>query len=183
MDLHHVIKQKSYERIVFVLRRHPITFIPQFLLFIVLLAVPVAVYGLITNLNPFIFENESLFVVGVLLGSAYYLFAYLLFYARFLDYYLDTWIVTNDRIVDIEQHGLFHRVTTELDLFRIQDVTTNIQGVFGTIFNFGNVQVTTASFNLHIIFKNVANPNEVREKLIHLADEDRKYHYAQGQQM
>jgi len=176
MSVSKIIKQKSYENIVFVLRRHPFTFIPVIFLFIVLMLVPVAIYFMLTSLYPEIFLNTELRVTFFLFGSLYFLSTYLFFYGRFIDFYLDIWIVTNDRIVDIEQHSLFHREITELDLYRIQDATATIQGFFATIFQYGDVFVKTASSNTNIIFRNIPHANHVREQLIRLADEDRKYH-------
>jgi len=179
MHLSQVIKQKPYEKIVYHLRRHPITFLPIALLFLVLMAVPVVVYFLINNIYPVLLAGPIMYPLTVLGGSVYFLSIYLFFYGHFIDYYLDLWIVTNDRIVDMEQLGLFRRTTTEVDLFRIQDVTANIRGVLPTLFNYGDVVIKTASSNLNIVFRNVHNPNGVREKLIQLADDDRKHHYAQ----
>ena len=48
--------------------------------------------------------------------------------------------------------------------------------VFPSIFKYGDVQIKTASQNIKIIFKNVPKPNEIREALIQLSDEDRKHH-------
>lgn len=179
MHLSQVIKQKQYEQIIHHLRRHPLTFLPTLGLFLILASVPVILYLLITSLFPNILDGDILYPIAVLSGGVYYLSIYLFFYGQFIDYYLDLWIVTNDRIIDMEQHGLFRRTTTELDLFRIQDVSANIAGVFGTLFNYGDVTVKTASSNLNIVFRNVPNPNTIREDLIRLADEDRKYHYNQ----
>ena len=39
------------------------------------------------------------------------------------------WIITNDRILDIEQHGLFARTVSELRLHRVQDVTAEIKAL------------------------------------------------------
>ena len=179
MQISNIIKQKSYEKVIFVLHRHPLTFLPTLALFFVLLIIPVAVYYLIINSFPDILTTNY-YALLILLASIYYLSTTLFFYVHFIDYYLDMWIVTNDRIVDIEQHGLFNRVITELDLFRIQDVTTNVQGFFATIFRYGDVIVKTASNNTNIIFYKVANPNHIREQLIHLAEQDRKYHSGQS---
>ena len=46
-NMHHlsdIIKQKSYENIIYVLRRHPITFIPQILFFLILAIIPIILY-------------------------------------------------------------------------------------------------------------------------------------------
>lgn len=179
MHIAHLIKQKSYEKIEYLLHRHPITFVPIAFVFILLMLVPAGVYFLINSLFPNLLYSTIIYPLGILLGSIYYLSIYLFFYAQFVDFYLDMWIVTNDRIIDVEQHGLFSRTISEADLFRIQDVTVDIQGFFNTIFNFGNVTVKTASSNVHIIFYNVPNPNEIRQALIQLADEDRQHHHEQ----
>jgi len=44
MQISHLIKQKSYERVEFLLRRHYITFVPTIILFIVLGLIPGVVY-------------------------------------------------------------------------------------------------------------------------------------------
>ncbi|EKE06700.1 MAG: hypothetical protein ACD_18C00302G0006 [uncultured bacterium] len=176
MSVSKVIKQKNYEKVIFILHRHPFTFIPTLLLFIVLMLIPVALYFMLNSLFPQLFIDITSNTLLILFASVYYLSTYLFFYGRFIDFYLDMWIVTNDRIVDIEQHSLFHREITELDLYRIQDATASVKGFFATIFQFGNVDIKTASSNTKIIFQNIHNPNHVREQLIKLADEDRKYH-------
>lgn len=179
MHLSALIKQKEYETIHYVLRRHWVTFVPQILVFIVLLLVPVALYFLFKGVTPGILTNDMAYPILVLFGSSYYLSIYLFFFAEFLTYYLDEWIITNDRIVDIEQLGLFSRSVSELDLFRIQDVTTDVHGAFATLFDYGNVSIKTASANLNIVAKNVPNPNKIRERLVQLAHTDRKYHLMQ----
>jgi len=177
MQISHLIKQKSYEKIEYLLRRHPITFLPILFLFIVLILVPVALYFLIASIYPQMLNGPTSFPLLILFASIYYLSIYLFFYAQFIDFYLDLWIVTNDRIVDIEQFGLFSRTTSELDLYRIQDVSVNISGFFPTIFKYGNVTVKTASSNSDIVFRNVPNPNQVRQGLIQLSEEDLKFHH------
>lgn len=179
MAVSDLIKQKSYEKIEYVLRRHPLVFLPIIFLFLVLAVVPGLVYFLLSSLYPALFLKDVFFTLGILLASIYYLSIYLFFYAQFIDYYLDIWVVTNDRIIDTEQKGLFSRSTTEMDLFRIQDVTANTEGVFRTLFHFGDVIIKTASTNTNIIFKDVLHPNEIREQLVRLSHEDRIFHQNQ----
>lgn len=179
MLVSHLIKQKPYETIKYFLRQHPLMFMPTLALFIILIGVPFAIYFLINALYPSLWTNPSIYPLGVLSASIYYLSIYLFFYSQFIEFYLDIWIVTNDRIIDIEQEGLFARTISELDLYRIQDVTTEVNGLFPTIFNYGNVIVKTASATTHIIFRHVSHPNEIRQALIQLAESDRKFHQAQ----
>ncbi len=176
MLVSHLIKQKAYETIKYFLRQHPIVFIPTLALFIILLCVPFVIYFLINTLFPELLSNVSVYTFGVLGASIFYLSIFLFFYSQFLEFYLDIWIVTNDRIIDIEQAGLFARTISELDLYRIQDVTTEVNGFFPTMLHYGNVTIKTASSNSHIMFRNVRNPNEIRQAMIQLAEEDRKHH-------
>ena len=177
MRVDHLIKKKSYEKIIHVMHRHPITFIPKLLLFIVLAIVPLAVYGMINTLFPTLFAQQTVYAFAVLAGSGYYLSILLFFYEQFIVFYLDMWVITNDRIIDVEQLGLFSRTISELDLFRIQDVTTDVHGIFATLFKYGTVTIKTASSNINIVFYDIAHPNKIREELIQLSHEDRKYHY------
>lgn len=179
MLLGHIIRQKSYEKIEYYLHRSGVTFLPTFVLFLILMALPVGLYFLLQNLFPAWFIDPKILPLLILGGSTYYLGIYLFGYAQFIDFYLDSWVVTNDRIVDIDQLGLFAKTVSEMDLYRIQDVTVDIKGFFHTVFNFGNVLIKTASGNAHIIFYNVPNPQEVGRTLIELAEHDRKYHHGE----
>ncbi|MBI4992885.1 MAG: PH domain-containing protein [Candidatus Magasanikbacteria bacterium] len=178
MQIEHLIKQKPYEKIEYFLRRHPLTFVPIFFVFTILMLVPFVIYFLINNLFPQLLTGQLSYPVLTLFASIFYLSIYLFFYGQFIDFYLDLWIVTNDRIVDIEQHGLFSRSISELDLYNIQDVTVEVTGFFATMFKYGNLFVKTSSDNSQIIFHDISNPNEVRQALIELAEQDRKFHHA-----
>ena len=81
------------------------------------------------------------------------------------DYYLDIWIITDHKLVDIEQRGLFRRQISILHLDKIQDVTSNVHGIFATFINYGNLHVQTAGQQREFIIHNVANPNEVRQRI------------------
>lgn len=85
-------------------------------------------------INPLINFSLSLYV---LLPLAYLLLMW-------MDYYLDMWIITNERIIDIEQHGLFNREISEIPLHRVQDVTIQVRGIIETLLGFGTIRIQTA---------------------------------------
>lgn len=176
MHLSHFTRQKSYEHIEHVLRRHWVTFLPVLFSFLIMILVPIAVYFGIQFLFPTLLQGPIITPILTLLASAFLLYSLLFFYIQFIDYYLDLWIVTNDRIIDTEQKGLFARTVTELELFQIQDVTTHVKGIFGTIFKYGDLVIATASNTSTIIFHDIPNPDYVRGELVRLAEVDRSYH-------
>lgn len=176
MRLYNLIKKKHYERVEHVLRRHPLTFLPIFLFFLVLLVVPPVVYILINSVFPGAFQSDITFVLLVLLASSYYLGMLLLFYAQFLMFYLDMWVITNDRMVNVDQLGLFARSISEVELFRLQDVHAEVRGFFRTILKYGKVSAKTASGTDAFVLHDVKRPNRIREDLVRLAQEDRQHH-------
>jgi uncharacterized membrane protein YdbT with pleckstrin-like domain len=108
------------------------------------------------------------------------------FALNFHNYYLSLQIVTNQRIVDIDQKGLFNREVNELPLANIQDVSHKLNGFLGTIFNFGNVIIQTAGeggaggsksqiedSSNGFVFNNVPRPSKVSRTILDL------YHMAQ----
>jgi ABC-type multidrug transport system fused ATPase/permease subunit len=176
--------QKSYEKVVYILRRHWITFLGAMCFYAILLAIPAGFYVFIGYAFPDILANllngRTLFPIVVLVVSLYYLSIWLFLFTAFIDYYLDLWTITTDRIVNIEQAGLFSRTISEADLYKIQDVTSEVKGLLPTIFNYGTVYIQTATEKERFVFEQVPNPNEIREKIIQLAEEDRKYHISQS---
>jgi membrane protein YdbS with pleckstrin-like domain len=176
MQIEKLIKKKPNEKLLYVLRRHPLTFVPQTLLFLLLLAVPLIVFFISHDMHTQFVEHEVVFPIIILAGASYYCIILLFYYSQFIDFYLDIWVVTTERIVDVEQLGLFARTISELDLFRVEDATTEVKGLFPTILNYGTVYIKTASMNSQIIFHDVREPNKVRETIVQRSDEERHHH-------
>lgn len=183
MSYPNIIHQKNYEKIIHHLRRDVVTFIPAILLLFVLLGLGFGMYIFLINVFPQIVA----FILGkallLLFGSIYLLSVWLFFYTSFIDYYLDIWLVTTDRIIDIRQEGLFGRTVAELDLYRVQDVTSECKGIFSTMFNYGSVFIQTAGEKQRFTFLNIPDPHHIREEIIRLADEDRKFHLGQEEKL
>lgn len=174
IDLAHLPNPIPDERLVFLLRRHFITMLPLAIVTSVLLASPFGVAWYIQMFQPDLPQNQGVFVPFVLVGSIFFLFAWLFLFQYFMDYYLDTWIVTSRRIINIEQSGLFHRTMSELRLFRVQDVTASIHGFWATIFNYGEVEIQTAAEKLRFTFEQVRHPNDVSKTILELSEADRR---------
>ena len=77
----------------------------------------------------------------------------------------------------MNQKGLFSRIVTELDLFLIQEVTSEQHGFFGHIFDFGNVHIQSAGALPRTVLKDVHGPHNIRNTLIGLAKEERKINH------
>lgn len=112
----------------------------------------------------------------VILTSIYYLYIWLFFFHSFVDYYLDIWVVTNRRVINIEQKGLFSRVVSEQKLYRVQDITSEVHGIMSTMFHYGDIHVQTAGEEPRFVFKQVPHPYDVRKVILNLVEKYKREH-------
>jgi uncharacterized membrane protein YdbT with pleckstrin-like domain len=164
------------EKLVYFLRRHPITLWSIVLSLLVLVSFPPLGYWYVSQYQPGLLENSTTLTFIILIGSVFFLFAWLFLFQNFIDYYLDMWIVTNRRILNIEQIGMFSRRVSELRLYRIQDVTATVSGIIHTMFDYGEVEIQTAGEKEHFLFEDITHPNAIAKTILELAEIDRREH-------
>lgn len=157
------------EKIVYVARKHWFLFFGETIFLLCIAVLPLAL--LLVPVSAFNKAFIALHVVnyGVPLftffWSLWLLFLWLMFALLWTNYYLDVWILTNHRIVDIEQLGLFNRHVSSFRYDQIQDATVKVSGLLATIIGFGTVEIHTAS-NDSFKFKGVASPTELKERIM-----------------
>jgi hypothetical protein len=88
-----------------------------------------------------------------------------MFWQFWTTYYMDIWVVTTKRIIDIDYLRLFDRNIAILRLDRVQDITTRIQGIFGTLLRYGSVYVQTAGSDKEFVIDQIANPEALRDTI------------------
>lgn len=180
IDLQHLPGGQADEKIVILLRRHWMNLLGLAFSFVFVLILPVAAYLVIQVASPAFFEDPIRTTLLVLGGSIFFLYAWLFLYQNYIDYYLDIWIATNNRILNIEQHGLFARTVSELRLHRVQDVTAEVHGFLHTMLDYGNVHIQTAGEKERFQFEDVPHPNHVAKIILDLAEQERKKHLEQA---
>lgn len=167
--------QKPYEKIELFLRRHWLVLFFIYFGFGILILLGLAGFYLIGAGAEFL-PPENITKLAAFLLSLYLLFVWYFLFRALTDFYLDTWIVTDHRILEIHQHDLFKRDISELRLSKIQDVSVKIEGFFATFFNYGSVVIQTAGVIPEFIFEQIPNPNQVKDKILQLYDQFIKDH-------
>lgn len=162
------------EEIIFFLRRHSFVLTKSLVVFFLIALLPLAVYYIAHEDLAGWLDDKTFVLLFRLLIISFYLFWWLLLYYVWLDYFLDVWIVTNHRILNIEQKGLFNRVVAENKLFRIQDVTSEQKGLFPTFFNYGEVYIQTAGSEQRVVFEQIPQPYHVARHVIKLVERRKK---------
>ena len=176
MNIKNLFQLKSYEHVEMLIRKHPIFLIWDVVLFAILAALPVGVIMVIQTVSSTILTGPISMPIVAVLGSIYYLAIWLFFFSTVIDYYLDIWVVTNDRLIAVQQQGLFARTISEMDLWLVQDVTSEVKGIGATIFGYGTLALETAGKEERFHFGSAADPSHVRQRILTLAETDRKYH-------
>lgn len=171
--LHRVFPgQFPNEKVVFLIRRHWSLIAKHIIRLILGHLVIIGVYAFLFYVLKWDLPNEGpLFVLGVIIISTYLLGVWIFYIYEFVDYHLDLWILTDRRIISIEQAGLFKRTVSELDLAKVQDVTSECNGKIQTFLNYGNVHIQTAAETQRFVFEQVPRPQEVARLIIRTAQQ------------
>jgi hypothetical protein len=156
------------EHIVIVLRKHWFMFALQ--VFVLVLGV-IAPLGLAAFIPPEAVES----LAQLNINSTFMVFLYTLWvlalwnigFIAWTNYFLDTWVVSNRRIVDVDQQALFRRKVTTLMLEKVQDITIDTQGIFATLLGFGTMVLHTAGAeNPDIVIRYAAHPQYAKDRIL-----------------
>lgn len=168
------------ERVQMVIRKHWFTISRAIVFYLILLVLPLLLRLPLERHAPELWlaltGTEIWGMLGRLAISLYYLMVWVFFSMTWINYYLDVWVVTNERMLALEQQGLFNRTVVEMRLSRVQDVTAHVKGIFHTVLDFGDVRVQAAGEGPDFIFAQVPLPYQLVEKIIHMADDWRHEH-------
>jgi hypothetical protein len=144
--------QRDGEELLFVFRRHIIAMRKGFYLFLIpfaISAIPPLVWQ--TNLVLFLLP-----VAGFALGLVLFLYHYLM-------WYFTIYIVTDQRIRQITQRGFFGKDVVELRLSKIQNISYNVPGFSGEMFDFGTIVIQT--FVGDLVIHKVGHPDKIYNDL------------------
>ena len=131
------------EKVLMVVRRHWFVLTGTIFLFVILLMVP----PLTVTFLPALTRGFDMTLVNPLVnfGLSLYSMALLLFlFLVWMKYYLDMWIITSERIVDIQQKSLFNRTISEIPIGHVEDISIEVKGVIETFLKFGTLKIQTA---------------------------------------
>lgn len=170
MIAYYLPHKKPNEKIVLLLRRHWFIIFTRLVFWTLLAFLPPVPYILFRDFDAVIINNIFMSSFITVFLGIYYLFIWLFILNNFVDYFLDVWLVSNERIINIEQRQLFSRVISEQELSKIQDVTSEVNGIIPTFLNYGDVYVQTAAEKERFVFRQVPNPLEIKRKITGLCE-------------
>lgn len=158
--------QEAQEKVLLFLRQHLIVNWLWVILSIILLLAPWLIF-------PFAWRFFRLpFVVPfgyIIVGTLFwYLFTFGFILTNFLRWFFNIYIVTNERIVDIDFIQLLYRQFSEARLSKIQDLSYKTSGLLAALVNYGDVAIQTAGELPNFEFVAVPQPEKVVQTISEL---------------
>jgi len=157
--------QDREEKIILLLRRHIITNLSWLLLSLVLVLSPTFIF----KFFPLDFLPSRFHLVVIL---SWYLVTFAFVFEKFLSWYFNVNIITDERIVDIDFPSILYKKISDTKIDQVQDVTVRVGGFSRSLFNYGDVLIQTAGTVPEICFEAVPNPERVSRVLDKLMFEE-----------
>ncbi|HUV72430.1 MAG TPA: hypothetical protein VMW25_05485 [Clostridia bacterium] len=158
--------QEPEEEILMILRAHWVTNLSWVLTALLLFWAPLLL-RFFPLLVSFPTRFQLMFVV------VWYLVLLMYVFERFLSWFFNLSIITDERIVDVDFLNLTTKKVSDADIDKIQDVSFTHNGAVGTVFNFGDVSVQTAAEVPEFVFEKVPSPSSVANILQRLRTEEK----------
>ncbi|MDD2908052.1 MAG: PH domain-containing protein [Candidatus Gracilibacteria bacterium] len=153
------------EKVIMVVKRHWIVYVILFIYFILAITISIALYVILgvsslTHLgNIFIWLMFSLFL-----------------YIEWLNHELDMYVVTNNRVIGIEQISFLNRAVSECNLGQVQEVNSKTSGLFANILNYGTLSIQTAGNKTTLQMDFCPDSIQAARKILNVVDDYRDSH-------
>ncbi|MFT7183908.1 MAG: membrane protein YdbS with pleckstrin-like domain [Oceanicoccus sp.] len=112
---------------------------------------------------------NSIVLAGVFSVLAIYIFK-IWFQLRMNCFY-----ITDKRLINIKQYGLFQRRVDEVPLDKIDQITYETKGILNSLFNIGTLRIKTASKDEEIFIKEIVHPHKYQTTILKLQREHQSY--------
>ncbi|HUD07401.1 MAG TPA: PH domain-containing protein [Candidatus Saccharimonadales bacterium] len=145
--------QLDNEEVLFVFRKHPVV-MRKGLIILMACILAGTIPSLLKPELKYYFEGLG---VGLLVGL-------ILFSPSWISWYYSVFIVSNQRLIQITQKGLFHRSVVDINLSQIQMVNYEIAGLQETLLGFGTIMIQTYMGDL--IIHDVHHPAKTQQRIL-----------------
>ncbi len=158
-----------------VLRRHPLNLLlPAVWSFLMLFP---TVFAYIFMNTADIFENPLAVLGFWLFTGLHVVFVLNFFMTHWVLWYMDAWLITRDRLIDIELVSLFNRRMSQIAFNQIQDVRVDVSGYLGNLLNYGNIRVQSAGRDTFFELTAIPKPYRVAQEISNLSQFNHHHHH------
>jgi hypothetical protein len=146
------------EEVLFVFRKHPV---------VMRRGLIIGMLAILLGTIPALFDPRySVYFMGLagglLLGAIVYL-------PSWISWHFSVYIVTDQRLIQITQKGMFSRSVVDMGLSQIQMVNYQVAGLQETLLGFGTIMVQTFAGDL--VIHEIPHPAKIQKRLLEILRE------------
>lgn len=124
---------RPWEIVLSVIKRHWIIYVVLWVYFIAAIIISVSLFLILWNT-----------LLWNLTNIVFWMYFSVFLYIQWLNHELDMFVVTNNRVIWIEQISFLNRNVTECNLWQIQEVNSKTSWLFANILNYWTLSIQTA---------------------------------------
>ena len=159
----HFESQEQGEEVVLFLRQHLIVNLPWVLVVVLALSIP----SIFSFFPPFTGLPANFQFVLVVM---WYLFVSGYTLTKLMGWFFNIYLLTDERIVDIDFINVLFRKVSTAKIDEIQDVSVHASGTFQTLFNYGSIFIQTAAEVPEFDFVNIPQPDKIGTVISQMID-------------
>lgn len=148
------------EEVLFVFRKHPVVMRKGLIL---------AMFGPLIGVLPATFKPElgfAWFFGGLLAGIVLGILCYVPYW---ISWHFSVFVVTDQRLIQITQKGLFNRSVVDMGLNQIQMVNYQVAGLQETLLGFGTIMMQTMVGDL--VIHDIHHPAKIQKRILQVLRE------------
>ncbi len=145
--------QLDDEEVLFVFRKHPVVMRKGLVL---------AMFAILAGTLPSLVKPEYAYLFGGL--GAGFILSILVFMPSWISWHYSVFIVTDQRLIQITQKGLWSRSVVDIGLPQIQMVNYHVGGFQETLLGYGTLMMQT--FVGDLVIHDVHHPATIQKKLL-----------------
>ena len=165
------ISLNDKEKIKSLSRKHWVVFRDPFLIafFFPFLFVFIALFLSTPYINLPKLISDTVSTGFLYLAPLFFIIGAILFMLRLFTWYKTVYIITDQRLIKIEQETLFQSRIHQIYLDKVQDAICKISGLKAVLYGYGDISIQGSSETAQIEINTVANPKKLQQVISNLA--------------
>lgn len=150
---------RPWEEVEIVIKRHWIVFLFLGLYALIWVSVTTTIFG-------FFWSQVWVYIFMVVFWMLFLVFLYI----EWLNHELDMFVISNNRIIGLDQVSFLNRKISECNLWQVQEVNASTKWLLANIFDFGTVTIQTAWNISNFEMTYVPNAIQTSRKILNSVD-------------
>lgn len=156
---------RPWEVVITTVKRHWIVYFILWIYFLIALIVSITTYTIL-------WINSFIHLLNIIFWMVFFIFLYI----EWLNHELDMYVVSNNRIIWIEQISFLNRTVSECNLWQVQEVNSKTSWLFANILNYWTLSIQTAWNKTTLQMDFCPDSIQQARKVLNIVDDYRDKH-------